>query len=41
MFFNVNGKVREQMMEDLAVSRAGKLKERTASGGTEDGEKTE
>ncbi len=31
MFFNVNGKVREQMMEDLAVSRAGKLKERTGS----------
>lgn len=40
MFFNVNGKVREQMMEDLAVSRAGKLKERTASG-TENGEQTE
>ncbi len=37
MFFNVNGKVREQMMEDLAVSRAGKLKERTGSS-TENGE---
>jgi hypothetical protein len=37
MFFNVNGKVRTQMMEDLAVSRAGKLKERTGTS-TENGE---
>ena len=28
-FFNVDGKVREEMMEDLAVSRASKLKSRT------------
>ncbi len=28
-FFNVDGKVREEMMEDLAVSRAAKLKSRT------------
>ena len=40
LFFNVNGKVREQMMEDLAVSRAGKLKERTVSG-TENEEQSE
>ena len=40
MFFTVNGKVREQMMEDLAISRAGKLKERTGTS-TEDGEQTE
>lgn len=30
-FFNVDGKVREEMMEDLAVSRAAKLKSRTGS----------
>ena len=41
MFFNVNGKVREQMMEDLAVSRAGKLKERTEANTNENGEKEE
>jgi hypothetical protein len=29
------------MMEDLAVSRAGKLKERTASGTDDNGEQTE
>ncbi len=29
MFFNVDGKVREQMMDDLAASRAAKLKSRT------------
>ena len=29
MFFNVDGKVKEQMMEDLAVTRAQKLKSRT------------
>jgi hypothetical protein len=40
MFVNVNGKVREQMLEDLAISRAGKLKERTGTS-TEDGEQTE
>ena len=28
-FFNVNGKVKDQMMNDLAVSRAVKVKERT------------
>ncbi len=28
-FFNVNGKVREEMMADLAISRAAKLKSRT------------
>ncbi|MBO5897122.1 MAG: hypothetical protein J6Q83_07475, partial [Clostridia bacterium] len=28
-FFNVDGKVKDQMMNDLAVSRAAKLKSRT------------
>lgn len=34
-FFNVDGKVREEMMEDLAVSRAAKLKSRTDDADTE------
>ena len=35
-FFNVDGKVKEQMMEDLAVSRAAKLKSRTGNNEAEE-----
>ena len=35
-FFNVDGKVRKQMMADLAVSRAAKLKSRTGDDETEE-----
>jgi hypothetical protein len=35
MFFNVDGKVKEEMMNDLAVSRAAKLKSRTGDDNTQ------
>ncbi len=36
MFFNVDGKVKEQMMGDLAITRAAKLKSRTGSDDNQD-----